>query len=40
MSTAMIFALIVVAGVIMMGLVAAVSLVTLLTRGAASGPKG
>ena len=40
MSSAMIFALILVAGVIMMGLVAAVWLVLLLTRGAASAPKG
>ena len=36
MSSAMIFALILVAGVIMMGLVAVVWLVLLLTRGAAS----
>jgi len=39
MSSAMIFALILVAGVIMIGLVAAVWLVLLLTRGAAA-PNG
>ena len=38
MSTAMIFTLILVAGVIMIGLVAAVWLFALLTRGAPSAP--
>ena len=40
MSTAMIFALILVTGVIMIGLVAAVWLVALLTRGARSASNG